>query len=119
MRAQKISKRAAKYNLDFLNDDDCFQKIYEELNELNAAVKGGDGEKIKSEGGDALFALASYLQKIGVDGETALNETVNKFINRFSRAEKLAKKDGVDFKNLPPDEVDKYYASAKADENGN
>lgn len=119
MRAQKISKRAAKYNLDFLNDDDCFQKIYEELNELNAAVKNGNGEKIKSEGGDALFALASYLQKIGVDGETALSETVNKFINRFSRAEKLAEKDGVDFKNLTPDKVDKYYASVKADENGN
>lgn len=119
MRAQKISKRAAKYNLDFLSDDDCFQKIYEELGELKNAVKSGDGEKIKSEGGDALFALASYLQKVGADGETALNETVNKFINRFSRAEKLAQKDGLDLKNLSPEKVDEYYVFAKAGENDN
>lgn len=113
MRAQKISKRAAKYHLDFNDLSSAFDKIYEKLSELKAAANNKNAEDAAKEGGDALFALASYLQKLGVDGETALNETVKRFIDRFSRAEKLALKDGVSLKDLTPAEVDKYYVSGK------
>ena len=46
-------------------------------------------EEIKLECGDLLFTAINVIRKLGVDGETALNASTDKFIKRFEKTEKL------------------------------
>ncbi|MBO5713320.1 MAG: nucleoside triphosphate pyrophosphohydrolase [Clostridia bacterium] len=113
MRAEKVGSRAGKYNLDFSTVEETFIKLDEEVNELKTAVKLGDKEEIKKECGDLLFTAVNVLRKLGVDGETSLNATTDKFIKRFEKTESLILNDGKNIKNLTANEVDCYYRKSK------
>ncbi len=113
MRAEKVSSRAGKYNLDFLNVEQVFEKLSEETVELKNAIKSGDFDEIKKECGDLIFTVVNVLRKLGVEGETALNATTDKFISRFEKLEKAIIADGKDIKKLTAEEIDLYYRKSK------
>ena len=113
MRAEKVSSRASKHNLDFSNVNEAFSKLSEETSELLSAIKTGDETAIKNECGDLLFTCVNILRKLGVEGETALNACTDKFISRFEKTESLIIKDGKNIKNLTAEEVDFYYRKSK------
>lgn len=113
LRAEKVGNRAKKYNLDFENVNQVFDKIYEECDELKEALALSDEDHIKEECGDLLFTAVNLLRKIGVEAEEALAQSTEKFIDRFKRAEMAAIKDGKNVKNLTPKEFDEYYNAVK------
>lgn len=113
MRAEKVSSRAGKRNLDFTELKEVFDKLDEEITELKTAVKNGDSEEIKEECGDLLFTAVNVLRKLGVEGETSLNSATDKFISRFEKLEKAVINDGKDMKDLTPAEIDVYYRKSK------
>jgi tetrapyrrole methylase family protein/MazG family protein/ATP diphosphatase len=61
--------------------------VTEELTELDEAIVEGDAEHIEAELGDALFALVNLARHLGVNAETALRRTADRFEHRFAHVE--------------------------------
>lgn len=114
IRSEKVQKRAAKCGFDFENDKDAFAKVTEELEELKQGIKNKDIENIKEECGDLLFSVVNLLRILKViDGETALNNTTDKFIKRFEYMENTAIKQGKNLDNMTLEEMEKLYSDSK------
>ena len=113
MRAQKVGKRAAKAGYDFKDVYEAAQKIGEELYELMDAVRDEEKEHIAEETGDLLFAVVNVGRLVGVDCETSLKESTEKFVRRFLKTEALILADGKQMQTLSPDELWRYYERAK------
>lgn len=113
LRAEKVQKRAAKFNFEFENIEDVFGKLKEETEEFAAALGEGDAAHIAEEGGDLLFAAVNLLRFAGVESERALAAATEKFISRFAETEKLVLAGGKKMEDLSPEELDGYYNAAK------
>lgn len=87
MRAEKLSKRAAKVGFDWPDTKGVTDKIEEELDEVKAALGSGDASAIEDEIGDLLFAVTNLARKTGIDPENALRRTNDKFTRRFEYIE--------------------------------
>ena len=111
MRSGKVQKRARKVGFDWNDASEALPKVYEELDELKAAMNG-DGD-LSEEAGDLLFAIVNVIRLLGLDGEQVLHDATDKFIERFGEMEALAAADGQDLSKLPLSEQDKYWEKAK------
>ena len=116
MRADKVQKKASKVGFDWDNVDGAFDKVSEELNELKEAYLTGDNEYIHEELGDLIFSVVNVSRFVKVDSEEALTNSTDKFINRFSKVEKMADEQGLDMKNTDLATLDKLWDMAKKDE---
>lgn len=87
-RAAKLQSKAARAGFDWRDAAPAMDKLSEELEEFQAAVR--DGSNTEEELGDLLFAAVKAGRFAGVDGETALQKACEKFIRRFRRVEALA-----------------------------
>ena len=114
MRADKVQKKASKAGFDWDSAEGAFDKVEEELAELKAAVKKGDGTNTLEELGDLLFSVVNVSRFVGVDSEEALTNATDKFIDRFSKVEKLAAEKGIDMKSAELRELDELWDIAKA-----
>lgn len=110
--AQKLGDKAAKVGFDWASIEHVWEKIHEEIGEIQAARP----EEHAEEFGDLLFVLARLASWLGIDGETALREANAKFRRRFSACERLA--DGRDLKQMTADELDQLWERAKHEERG-
>jgi len=113
MRAQKVGKRAMRAGMDFRCADDAIACIAAEKEELDRAVASGDSSDITEELGDLLFSCVNAARHLGIDAEQALKASTDKFIKRFSVTEELVKKDSLDMKDLPIEQLDIYWDKAK------
>ena len=84
VEAQQIASRAATAGFDWENVDQVFDKLKEELAELNAAASQDAKE---DELGDLLFVIVNIARFLKVDPEQALRRTNAKFRRRFSHVE--------------------------------
>ena len=111
MRSSKVQKRARKVGFDWNSAEEALPKVYEELDELKAAMNGSGS--VSEEAGDLLFALVNVVRLLGLDSEQLLHDATDKFIARFGRMEELAAADGKNLRDLPLSEQDKYWEKAK------
>ena len=111
MRSSKVQKRARKIGFDWNDADEAMPKVYEELDELKAAMRG-EGD-VSEEAGDLLFAIVNVVRLLGLDSEQLLHDATDKFIERFGQMEALAAADGKNLADLPLSEQDKYWEKAK------
>ncbi len=88
LRAYVVSKRASRVGFDWEKVEDIFGKLDEEIKELKEAEKSGNKRDVEEEVGDLLFTAANIARFYGIDPETALRGTVDKFVRRFSYIEK-------------------------------
>lgn len=116
MRAYKMQGKAAKVGFDWDNIAPVWEKIKEELTELQEAVDSGHQANIEGELGDVLFAVVNLARFINVEPETALNRTNNKFERRFNYIEEIVKKRGKEWKNYTLAELDCLWEEAKRHE---
>lgn len=113
MRADKVQKKAAKVGFDWDSVDGALQKVGEELNELKEAIQMGVVENAYEELGDLLFSVVNVSRFIKVDSEEALTSATDKFIDRFSKVEKMANDRGLNMKETELSELDKLWDLAK------
>lgn len=111
MRSAKVQKRAGKVGFDWNNANEALPKVYEELEELKAAMNGSGN--LSEEAGDLLFAAVNVIRLLGLDPEQLLHDASDKFISRFGRMEELAKADGFELSELSLTEQDVYWEKAK------
>ncbi len=115
MRADKVQKKASKVGFDWDSAEGAFDKVSEELNELKEAYAKGDKDNIHEELGDLLFSVVNVSRFVKVDSEEALTNSTDKFIDRFSKVEKMANEQGMDMNNTDLDTLDKLWDLAKKD----
>jgi MazG family protein len=115
MRAEKLTKRAARINFDWPTPEPVLEKLEEELAELKEARASGDQEHIAEEMGDILFVMANLARKLKVDPEEALRRANAKFTRRFQYIEvKLAEQGRTG--PQPLDDMEALWLEAKAAE---
>jgi nucleoside triphosphate diphosphatase len=108
LRAQKIQKRAARTGFDWPEVSGAKAKIFEEIEEVDAA---SSKEERADEIGDLLFAVVNLARFYDVDAETALKNANAKFERRFRAMEAMA---GDGFSALSLDAKEQYWLQAKA-----
>jgi tetrapyrrole methylase family protein/MazG family protein len=124
-RSERIQRRVARVGFDWDRIAGAWEKVHEELDEVHELIQAkgkrpkalrqssgrAQGQRIKEEIGDLLFAIVNVARKLNVDAEDALQFANNKFIKRFSKIEKALEK-----KKLSLAEMDALWEKAKARE---
>ncbi len=113
VKANRIQDKVAGVGFDWEEPEQVWEKVQEELTELNAEIKKGNTDNIESEFGDVLFSLINYARFINVNPENALERTNKKFIKRFQFLEKAAKKEGKELHDMSLQEMDVYWEQSK------
>lgn len=115
VEAQQISSRAAGAGFDWENVDQVFDKLQEELGELDAARAGvpGDEAAIEDEIGDLLFVIVNLARFLKVDPEQALRKTNAKFRRRFAHVEAGLSAQGKTPRQASIEEMESLWQEAK------
>jgi XTP/dITP diphosphohydrolase len=113
VKANRIQDKVAGVGFDWEEPQQVWEKVQEELSELNEEVKNHNTENIESEFGDVLFSMINYARFIGVNPENALEKTNKKFIKRFQFLEKAAKKEGKELSDMSLTEMDVHWNESK------
>jgi len=113
VKASRIQEKVAGVGFDWEQPEQVFEKVREELGELQEEVRVGDMDKMESEFGDVLFSMINYARFLGINPENALERTNKKFTNRFQYLETQAGKKGKSLQEMSLEEMDVYWNEAK------
>lgn len=116
IKAWRIQEKARGAGFDWEKPEQVFEKVKEELEELEKETLLQNNERTEQEFGDLLFALINYARFIHVNPEDALEKTNRKFISRFNYMEEKVRASGKQLSNLSLAEMDVYWNEAKAKE---
>jgi tetrapyrrole methylase family protein/MazG family protein len=112
-RAQRVQHKAARVGFDWPEADPALEKVREETGEVAEALRQG-GEALRGEIGDLLFAVVNVARLAGVDPESALHGSVERFSRRFASMEEAAWAEGRELSSLALDELERLWSEAKA-----
>ena len=113
VKAGRIQEKVAGIGFDWEKPEQVWEKVQEELSELNEEIKAGNKENIEKEFGDVLFSMINYARFIDVNPENALEKTNKKFMNRFQYLENESKKEGKKLSEMSLTEMDAYWEKSK------
>lgn len=113
VKANRIQDKVAGVGFDWEEPEQVFDKLKEELEELQHELQNGDQTKIEAEFGDVLFSMINYARFLKIDPENALERTNKKFIKRFQYLERKSKEVGKSLKEMTLSEMDIYWEEAK------
>ena len=113
VEAQRIAGRAAGAGFDWANIEQVFDKLREELAELDAARAGAKPEEIEDELGDLLFVVVNIARFLNVDPEQALRKTNTKFRARFAHVEAGVEASGKTLPEAGIEEMERLWQEAK------
>ena len=120
MRAVKLQNKAARVGFDWPSRREVFDKLKEELAELEAELQDPGAAvpqtKAADELGDVLFVIANLARHLGVDPEAALRGANAKFERRFHRIEEWLAACGRTPTSSSLEEMDRLWDAAKAEE---
>ena len=113
VKAQRIQDKVAGVGFDWEHSEQVWDKVQEELAELNAEVKNGSYKTIEAEFGDVLFSIINYARFLKINPDTALERTNQKFTKRFQYLEQHAQKIGKNLHEMSLDEMEVIWQEAK------
>jgi XTP/dITP diphosphohydrolase len=108
VKAYRIQEKARGVGFDWDNVGQVWDKVQEELGELEYEKINGSHEKVEDEFGDLLFALINYARFININPEDALERTNRKFIKRFRYIEEKVNESGKSMHDMNLAELDVY-----------
>ncbi len=118
IKAIRIQEKVKGAGFDWEKPEQVWEKVLEEMNELQDEVKQKSSQKkIEGEFGDLLFSLVNYARFINVNPDEAIEKTNRKFIKRFNYLEKEANKINKSLDEMSLAEMDIYWEEAKKLEN--
>ena len=119
VRAERLTEKAAAVGFDWPDAAGVLAKVREELAELERELSGGGTrERVESELGDLLFALANLGRFVKVHPEEALRGTLRRFERRFHHVEERLLQQGRTPGESSLAEMDGLWNEAKAIEAG-
>ena len=111
MLAQAISRKAVSAGFEWETLDGVWAKVHEEIDELKATEPGSP--EAAEEIGDLLFTIVNLARKQGIDAETALRGTCDKFRSRWSAMERSAADGGTQVAELSLEDQEALWQQAK------
>ena len=116
IKAYRIQDKARNVGFDWEDAGDVWEKVHEELDELETELKKGDKENSLKEFGDFLFSVINAGRLYHLNPDTALELTNHKFISRFNYIEEHSIKIGKPLKEMTLGEMDALWNEAKKNE---
>ncbi len=113
VKASRIQDKVKGVGFDWEEPQQVWDKVQEELQELQVEVAVGDQDKIEAEFGDVLFSMINYARFLKVNPEDALERTNKKFIKRFQYLESKAGEMGKPLMDMTLAEMDVFWEEAK------
>ncbi len=115
VRAQRVGEKVHSVGFDWPDARSSYEKVAEELEELAEAVECKDVHAQEEELGDVLFALVNYARHLGLDAESALRKTTDKFTRRFDHVEQRVREvhGGFGEGAIALETLDTYWDEAK------
>ena len=114
IKAYRIQDKARAVGFDWEKKEDVWDKVREELGELQAELSKEDNiEKQTAEYGDFLFSLINAARLYHINPDNALEHTNQKFIRRFNYVEQKAKERGLQLKEMTLAQMDELWDEAK------
>lgn len=113
VKAQRIQDKVAGVGFDWEEPHQVWEKVQEELAELNAEIEKGDTAAIEAEFGDLLFSMINYARFLNINPDTALERTNQKFSKRFAYLEAKANALGKSLQDMTLAEMDVFWEEAK------
>ena len=116
IKAYRIQDKARNVGFDWEQKEDVWNKVREELDELEVELRKEDKENSTKELGDFLFSVINAARLYKLNPDNALEMTNRKFINRFNYIEAHSIKIGKPLKDMSLEEMDKLWNEAKKEE---
>ena len=113
IKAERVQEKAANVGFDWQKREEVWDKVKEELAEVEAELRGNDEADREKEFGDLFFSLVNAARLYGVRPDNALERTNRKFIARFNYIEEKANEQGRHINELTLAEMDKLWNEAK------
>ena len=113
VKAYRMGEKAAGAGFDWEQKEDVWDKVREELGEVEVEMKSGSRTDLEGEFGDLFFALINACRLYGVDPESALERTNKKFIQRFNYMEEHAAAKGHTLHEMSLDAMEELWQEAK------
>lgn len=114
IKAERVQEKAANVGFDWQQREDVWDKVKEELNEVEAELRSNDEADREKEFGDLFFSLVNAARLYGVRPDNALERTNRKFIARFNYIEQKANEQGRHVNELTLAEMDELWNEAKS-----
>lgn len=113
IKAERIQEKSANVGFDWDKPEDVWDKVKEEIAEVETELKAGNRDNMEKEFGDLLFSVINAARLYGVRADNALELTNNKFITRFNHIEQRALDMGKKINELSLSEMDALWNEAK------
>ncbi len=118
--ASRYGEIASSVGFDWSSAELVFDKVKEELGELQVEVrklkkkKGVATKKaIEEELGDLFFSLANFSRHLGIDPEGCARKGARKFSKRFTQMELQLKKQGLDITDCSAEQLEREWEKVK------
>ena len=116
IKAYRIQDKARGVGFDWDKREQVWDKVREELGELEVELNHEDKEKSTQELGDFLFSVINAARLYKLNPDTALELTNRKFIRRFTYLEEHSIRIGKPLTEMSLAEMDKIWEEAKKQE---
>jgi len=125
LQAQKISRKVIGIGFEWETIDDIWDQVFSEIDELRQAYaeaakdergKVSNNREVELEVGDVLFTFANVALRMGIDAETALRASCQKFRQRWGFIEDAAHTQNRAIEDLSTDEMNVFWDQAKLTE---
>lgn len=113
-KAHRIQDKARNVGFDWEERSQVWDKVHEEFTELKDEIDRMDADKMEAEFGDLFFSLINAARLYKINPDNALERTNQKFIRRFNYLEAHTIMEGKSLKDMPLEEMDKFWNEAKA-----
>jgi MazG family protein len=116
LRAQRLQSKAARVGFDWTGWQDAWNKVGEEVGEVQEALTGGDDARVADELGDLLFSIVNVARLRGMDAEDCLRRASEKFTRRFGKVETEMKAGGRTVTEASAADLDRAWEAVKVQE---
>lgn len=116
VKASRIQEKVAGVGFDWASAEQVYDKVKEELQELEQEIKNNDANRTEKELGDVFFSLINYARFLKVNPENALEQTNKKFMKRFEFIEQKARELGKNLTEMTLSEMDTFWELSKQNE---
>lgn len=115
VKAMRLQEKAKQVGFEWDNREQVWEKVKEEMEELQEAVASGNASHTEEEFGDLVFSLVNYARFLQLDAEQALERTNKKFLERFTGMEAKAAASGRSLQHMSLMEMDTLWNEMKAE----
>lgn len=113
VKAYRMQDKVRAVGFDWDKKEQVWDKVTEEIQELNEAIDSNSSTEIEAEFGDVFFSLVNAARLYGINPENALERTNKKFLYRFNYLEEKSIETKRSLKKMTLDEMNVYWNQAK------